>query len=116
MRNSPNLDSPRGRSLKDSIRIRVDEDIIDLAEGFLRHRRGAPERIREAMSTDDWTFVHRIGHELKGTAGSYGFRGLSAIGRELEDAADTRDSVAAAAAVERMLDYLERVSVLPRRP
>ncbi len=94
--------------------VPVDPDIIDLAEGFLEHRREAAQQARMAITAADWEVLYRIGHELKGTAGSYGFRALSSIGLELEDAALTRNLVRARDAVLRMSEYIDRATVIPR--
>jgi HPt (histidine-containing phosphotransfer) domain-containing protein len=94
--------------------VRIDADIIDLADRFIENRRGDTERVRAAIAAEDWSFLHRTGHELKGTAGSYGFLRLSALGRALETAAAARDGTSAAAAVAELIDYLRNVRVVPR--
>jgi HPt (histidine-containing phosphotransfer) domain-containing protein len=94
--------------------VRVDADIVDLADRFIENRRGIMGRVRAAIAAEDWAYLHRTGHELKGTAGSYGFLRLSALGRELETAAAVRDGGAAAAAVASMTEYLRHVRVVPR--
>lgn len=94
--------------------VAVDRDIIDLAEDFLRNRHSQARRAREAISAGDVEVLRRVGHELKGTAGSYGFHDLSTIGAELERAALDGDLDGAGKAVERFAAFLERVSVVPR--
>ena len=93
--------------------ITVDKDIIDLAEGFLRNRRVQALRARVAVEAGDLESLRRIGHELKGTAGSYGFRDLSAIGAALEAAAEAGDLPGCRHASDRMLDFLDRVAIAP---
>ena len=99
--------------MHDPITVPVDPEIIDLAEGFLEHRRKVAQQARSAIATEDWKLLHRIGHELKGTAGRYGLRELSAIGLTLEDAALTHDLSQAEEAVDRMSRYVARVTVVP---
>ena len=93
--------------------VAVDKDIIDLAEGFLRNRRVQALRARVAVEAEDFESLRRIGHELKGTAGSYGFRDLSAIGVALEAAAEAGDLSGCRRASDRMLDSLDRVAIAP---
>ena len=100
--------------MTDCIEIRIDADIFDLATAFIDNRREDTERIRNAIAAEEWTSLHRIGHGLKGTAGSYGFQELSAIGQVLETAAATKDTAAATHSLERMLEYLQHVRMLPR--
>ncbi len=98
----------------DPLTIAVDEDIIDLAENFVLNRRDAAQRGREAVAAGDLDALRRIGHELKGTAGSYGFRDLSTIGAKLEEAAIAGNLADAGDAVERMADFLARVTLVAR--
>jgi HPt (histidine-containing phosphotransfer) domain-containing protein len=98
----------------EGLTVRVDADIVDLADRFIENRRGVIERVRAAIAAEDWCFLQRTGHELKGTAGSYGFLRLSALGRELETAAAVGDGEAAAAAVADMIEYLRDVRVVTR--
>mgnify|MGYP001826446877 FL=1 len=99
--------------MNESLTIPIDPDIIDLAEGFLENRRAVAQQARTAVAVEDWDLLYRIGHELKGTAGSFGFRDLSAIGLDLEDAALAHDLIQAEDAVDRMHRYVDRVTVVP---
>lgn len=94
--------------------VAVDADIADLAQDFLRNRASVPKRAAAAAAAHDLALLQRIGHELKGTAGSYGFRELSTIGATLETAATAGNLASAADAIAQMGDYLARVSVIPR--
>lgn len=99
--------------MSEHLTVTVDADIFDLAEDFLRNRRQEANRAREAAACSDLEVLRRIGHELKGTAGSYGFRDLSTIGANLESAAIAGDMDRAGAAVTRMSEFLTRVNVVP---
>ncbi len=98
----------------DSITVAVDPEIIDLAESFLRNRRAQIQDWRDAIAAGNQQVLRRLGHELKGTAGAFGFYGLSELGVELEEMLMNDDEAAARDRVERMIDYLERVAIAPR--
>lgn len=100
--------------MSEPITVCVDADIADLAEAFLRNRAGVARTAEAAAAASDLALLRHIGHELKGTAGSYGFQELSAIGATLETAAITGNLASAGEAIARMGDYLARVSVVPR--
>ena len=55
-----------------------------------------------------------MGHTLKGTAGGYGFDGLSAIGASIENAAKSSDPTAIAQCADEMETYLNTVQVVYR--
>jgi len=110
-RSAPTPDEPRNGRLT----VAVDADVLDLAERFVEHRRDGIPRARLALADADWELLYRLGHELKGTAGSYGFTELSVIGLSLEAAAAERNAAGCAHAVERMASYLAQVVVEARR-
>ena len=100
--------------MREPFTVCVDTDILDLAEDFLDNRRRVADRAQEAAARSDLDLLRRIGHELKGTAGSYGFRELSVIGASLETAAIAGDMGQADEALARMADFLTHVSIVPR--
>jgi len=99
--------------VNEPLTVAIDKDIFDLAEGFLHNRRGQAAHIYSALELGDITTLRRIGHELKGTAGSYGFRDLSAIGARLETAAVNGDLQSCKKAVDLMSEFLVRVTISP---
>jgi HPt (histidine-containing phosphotransfer) domain-containing protein len=100
--------------LSDTPKVAVDPDILDLAETFLRKRRGQIQDWRKAIADGDEQALRRLGHELKGTAGSFGFHDLSGMAAELEAAVIGGDLATAAEKLERMIDFLDRVDLVPR--
>lgn len=102
-------------SVTDALTVRVSADVLDLAEAFLAHRREEVPRARAALASSDWGLLRRIGHELKGTAGSFGFGELSSIGLDLEKAAEARDPRRTGDAVAHMARYLACVAVVGTR-
>jgi HPt (histidine-containing phosphotransfer) domain-containing protein len=94
--------------------IPVDADIMDLAEEFLRKRRQAVPRILAIIAANDMGELRRIGHELKGTAGSYGFDELSRAGAALEEAAVTEDAERARDTANRIAAFLQQVALVAR--
>ena len=88
--------------------VRVDRQIEYLIPFFLENRR---ERLAEGLALcdqGDLARLRRLGHDFKGTCGSYGFAYLSRLGGELEQAADLET---ACALVRRMGEHLGRVRV-----
>jgi HPt (histidine-containing phosphotransfer) domain-containing protein len=100
--------------MADEAVIAIDPDIIDLAENFLRKRRASLPQLRALIAENGMERLRGMGHELKGTAGSYGFAELSRAGAELEAAAIEEDPDRAREAVERMAAFLERVTLVAR--
>lgn len=57
--------------------------------------------------------LQKEAHKLKGSAGGYGFQGLSVLASQLEESCKftTRDSAEILRIVDELLDYLARVRV-----
>jgi len=54
---------------------------------YIERRKKDLEVARVALTTPDFTFFKKIGHDLKGNAITFGFAPLSSIGEKLEAAA-----------------------------
>ena len=100
--------------MNDIFTVTVDTDIVDLAEIFLSNRRGQIQSWQEAVATANLPLLSRLGHELKGTAGAFGFQQLSSLGAELEEKVANGDLNGSGDTLERMIDFLDRVAVIPR--
>ncbi|HYB97828.1 MAG TPA: response regulator [Candidatus Limnocylindrales bacterium] len=67
------------------------------------------EQVPQLASTGRMQDVRRIGHQLKGTGGGYGFARLSALGAELERAAEREDGDTVCAVARSVSEYLAEV-------
>lgn len=74
--------------------VRVNEDLEDLIPGFFENRR------------------KDIGHGLKGVGGSYGFDMVSNLGRQMEQAARTKNAGEIRRLIAELKDYLAKVKVV----
>ncbi len=92
--------------------VRVDPDYADLVPGFLENRRSEIDIIRDSATRGDFKEIRRLGHGMKGAGAGYGFKVISDIGRNLEDAAAIEDVTAIEAELERLGRYLSEVQVV----
>lgn len=91
--------------------IRVDPELADLIPFFLEHRNDDLQRALDALRIGDFPCLQRIGHNLKGSAGGYGFDGLTAIGFRLEQAAVQQRTRLVGDCLEEFADYLRRLQI-----
>jgi HPt (histidine-containing phosphotransfer) domain-containing protein len=94
--------------------VAVDPEILDLAEGFINNRRSQINTWREAAAVGNARLLHRLGHEVKGTAGAFGLKIMSELGAQLERTVANGNLEGMGDAVERMIDFICRVEVVPR--
>jgi HPt (histidine-containing phosphotransfer) domain-containing protein len=89
----------------------VPEELEPLVPRFLEKRHAEVDVLREAANRGDLDTLRALGHSLKGTAGGYGFEGLTDLGAALETHAREGDLPGAAEVVVRIATYLDRVDV-----
>lgn len=97
----------------DRIRVEVEESLLPLVPVFLENRRRDLETIEAALGAGDLEPVIRVGHNMKGAGGGYGFDAISELGAELESAAHAGDAGAIRRLHEALEQYLARVEVVP---
>jgi DNA-binding response OmpR family regulator len=76
--------------------------------GYLERRRADLGNLQALLARGAHHELRIIGHNLKGTAGSFGFPDLGARGAELEEAAASDDEAGERRAVEQIIALLER--------
>ena len=92
--------------------VNVDPDIEDLIPGYLQGRKKDIATIHEALKNGDYDTARRIGHQMKGSGGGYGFDAVTEIGQAVELAAKAKDHDAIIARMDELADYLGRVDVV----
>lgn len=77
--------------MNNPITVKVDPILAALVPKFLARCKQTVGEFHEAVRSGDLMVARRIGHTLLGTASSYGFHEMAAIGKEIEHAAQTGD-------------------------
>ena len=101
-----------GSGTSKTIVIRVDADIEELIPKFLEARRGDVKTLVQALEKGDYDTVLFLGHNMKGTGGSYGFDLITELGREIEQSAKEQNAEKVGRLVIELSTYLERVEVV----
>jgi len=91
--------------------VEVEAWIAHLVPRFLENRARDIVELRQAIAERDFAVIGRLGHNLKGVAGGYGFTELAQIGERLEAAGADRSIEPAAVAGDALERYVERVTV-----
>lgn len=91
------------------ISVRIDPLLAEIVPKFLERCRQTVLEFRGAVQSGDLDGARRIGHALHGTASSFGFEEMAAIGREIELAAKSADAGALTELVGRLDAHVARV-------
>jgi len=98
----------------EDILVCADPDLAEFIPGYLDNRRNDVKDIGRLLIEGNFLEIRKIGHNMKGSGGGYGFDGISLLGGEIEEAAIKGDKVAAFELNNKLAGYLSRVKVVPR--
>ncbi len=93
--------SARGAPVSDRLATQI--------PAYLRNCRENVIAMLGALDRSDFDIVARLGHNMRGSGGAYGFQPITDIGASLEQAADKADHGASRLRVDELSDYLDRV-------
>ena len=83
-----------------------------LIPDFLENRRRDVASLLDAVGREDYGSIGRLGHNLKGLGGTYGFYPITEWGAAIEEGARNEDARQIAVATEQLADYLGRIDVI----
>jgi histidine phosphotransfer protein HptB len=86
-----------------------DEDFAELLREFtdaLPQKRETVRSLQSKVSDDE---LRVFAHQLKGSAGGYGFPGLTEVAAELEQACKAHNMAEIAKTVDRLVEYMGRI-------
>jgi len=93
------------------IPVRVDNSLAEFTPRYLENIRKDLVQLREAAGRLDYEKACRIGHNMKGTGASFGFKAITDIGSAIERAAKDQSMERTQAHVAELAEFLERVGV-----
>ena len=96
----------------DSLTVEVESVLEPIVPDFLANRSSDCELIRQLLDTGAFAEIRTIGHRMKGAGGSYGFDDISEIGEIVENASLIGDQETIRTAIQRLEEYLGRVTVV----
>jgi HPt (histidine-containing phosphotransfer) domain-containing protein len=91
------------------VHVEVTSTVAALVPGFLANRDKDARSARAALKRRDFHALWVLAHTMKGLGASYGFDGISDIGKMLEQASLAHDEGNARRAIEALESYLGRV-------
>lgn len=95
--------------------VYIDKDLEDIVPMFLDSISENVAELSVAVAEDKFEFITRIGHNMKGSGGGYGFDKISIIGSQIEQAGKNRDKAPIPSLLSELSDYLNRVEIIYRQ-
>ena len=90
-----------------------DADLAGLIPGYLKNRRRDVKEIGRFLREGNLQEIQRLGHDMKGSGGGYGFDEITLMGGEIEEAARKGEKETLFELQKRLTEYLSQVKVLP---
>jgi HPt (histidine-containing phosphotransfer) domain-containing protein len=91
--------------------VTVKKELAALIPRFLDNRKLDISSMKTALESNELGAIKSIGHKLKGSGGGYGFDALSALGANIEMAANDGDVEMLRTLLAEYEDYMRRVEV-----
>lgn len=102
----------KGKMSVEGVVVKVDARITDIVDTYLEHRRQDVRGLFMALSKSEYGLIKTVAHDLIGTGGSFGFEGLSIIGRSMEKAAKNQKPEEITILIEGLAEYLGSVEIV----
>ena len=96
----------------DPIVVRVAGELRALLPRFLDNRRTDVRELEAALERRDSEAIRRIGHQLKGAGGGYGFGDITRLGGDIESDARRSEYDRLARHIDELKRYLEAVQIV----
>lgn len=92
--------------------VQIKSDVAELVPVFLETRKKDIIKLMEALNQGDFEAIRRLGHDMKGAGGGYGFDYVSEIGKAIEEAAKAKDSKETMRWIGELASYLDNVEII----
>lgn len=72
--------------------VEVESELAELLPNFIKKRRQDLITLKEKVAQSEFTEIKKMGHDLRGVTGAFGYYFLTEIGKEIEVAALAKDT------------------------
>jgi HPt (histidine-containing phosphotransfer) domain-containing protein len=100
----------------DTILVRAKPKFADRIPAYLQNCRQNVIAMLDALDRGDFETVTILGHQMRGSGGTYGFQAITDIGAALQQASESADIDASRKWVGDMSSYLDRVETISHQP
>ncbi len=82
---------------------------VELIQKYVERRWVDLKNCRDALATDDFLFLMKFAHQMKGNAGTYGFPELGVIAEKIEFFSKEKNKTELNILMDQFLKYLEHI-------
>ena len=89
-----------------------DEPGVRLLQRYLGRRREELVQLKDALAGSDFRLIARIGHNLHGSGAAYGLPRISALGEQIELAAERAAATSIAEIIAKLEQFLDSITII----
>ncbi|MCX7991703.1 MAG: Hpt domain-containing protein [Proteobacteria bacterium] len=89
----------------------INEELEEIVPLFIEKRYKDIEEISKCLNSEDYDTIRRLGHNIKGTAGGYGFLKIMEIGRDIERYASEKSSGKIIEEINKLKYFLDNLEI-----
>ena len=97
--------------MSEKIRVKIDPELEELIPSYLQNLQENSASIKAGAREKDMELCRSLGHNMKGSGGSYGFDFISGIGKRIEDAARSQEIKKIEGSLMELEDYISRLDI-----
>lgn len=90
----------------------INEELKEIVPIFIEGKYRDIEKLLKFLDSEDYESIKRLGHNMKGTSGGFGFNKIMKIGIEIEKLADEKNSSALRIKVYELSNYLNNLEII----
>lgn len=79
----------------------------EMRQKYIDRRTADLSQLRAALEKSEYEAFHKIGHQLKGNAATFGYDSLGLLGERMEKAGEARDRAEAESCLTELQGWLE---------
>ena len=91
--------------------VKIDSDLKELIPVFMDNREADIAALKKNLEAENFAEIEKIGHQLKGVGGSYGFDYITEIGREIENTANKNNIAELEQLINELETYIDTVEI-----
>ncbi len=92
--------------------VHIDSELAELIPNYVENRHKDIKNMSDAVEKGDYETVRLLGHSMKGSGASYGFQGISDIGKKLEEAAKAKNNADITKYIGELTDYMSNLEIV----
>ncbi len=96
-----------------SYKVEISKELMDLIPLYKEETQKNLQNLMQAIENKDYEQIRSMSHKIKGSGGSYGFKRITELAKQIEDLAKTNSSIESIKKVYfELKDYFDNLEII----